>query len=336
MSSTDDVADMALPWERLLEKAMGYAGYMIEFQESWAPAGSTASVDLTAGTIRFTNERGTASAPVQVIGTVDTSDSSWMWGWDHPSVPAPQAVHAARVREYGLRHDVPDLTTRHIPVSAEEPLQFTAIAALLSRAQGLTSLSAGTADIYLTYGEVTLSPDGDPPDGGRGGAVVVSPSADALPLQPVPGMPAPAATEPRGIPTHGPWLDGPEPATSAEAVVAFVQAYLRQMHPLYHREYTEDGDPLEVQDEGVVLQAQTELNARTWRRTDTFYSGGVQGNDREYDLAVTADWRVHRVAPRLWQVTWVQEGRLRWVRGVLVMVFDDGPRLVDHLEADLL
>jgi len=35
---------------------------------------------------------------VQIVGTLNTADSAWMWGWDHPSVPEDLGEHARAVR----------------------------------------------------------------------------------------------------------------------------------------------------------------------------------------------------------------------------------------------
>jgi hypothetical protein len=154
MTSDDD---LALSWTALLEKAMAYGAVLSQAHASWSAAPGETAVDLDEGTVCFTTERFTVTAPVQVIGTVDTADSSWLWGWDHPSVPERLGRHAARVRDYGLRHGLTELTTRHVPVGADDPLHYTAVAALLSQAQGLTSLSTGRAEVYMTYGAVTLA-----------------------------------------------------------------------------------------------------------------------------------------------------------------------------------
>jgi len=58
------------------------------------------NVDQDAGTIVFTRRDGiTAIGPVQIIGTYNTKDGTWLWGWDHPSVEPALQEHAGRVRE---------------------------------------------------------------------------------------------------------------------------------------------------------------------------------------------------------------------------------------------
>ena len=149
--------DRDLPWDRLVAKATRYAAALEAALHTWVGAAPYADVDLDAGTIRFTGGPAVAQAPVQIIGTVDATDSSWLWGWDHPSVPDGLDQHAALVREYGQLHGLADLTTRLVPVTEIEPLEFAAVAALLAGAQGVTSLSLGRTSVFMTYGEITLA-----------------------------------------------------------------------------------------------------------------------------------------------------------------------------------
>jgi hypothetical protein len=56
--------------------------------ESWA-------ADLDAGTIVFSFTDGTTvSAEIQVVGTYNTVDGTFLWGWDHPSIPENLREHA--------------------------------------------------------------------------------------------------------------------------------------------------------------------------------------------------------------------------------------------------
>lgn len=114
-------------------------------------------VDLDAGIITFTNDGIVAKAPVQVIGTYNTLDGTWLWGWDHPSVPAHAAVAAKQLFDYGKRHKIDKITTRKITCSEEEAWELTSMASTLSGAQGLYRGSADTAYVYMTFGTVTLS-----------------------------------------------------------------------------------------------------------------------------------------------------------------------------------
>lgn len=112
--------------------------------------------DLEAGTIRFSGRKTVATARVQVIGTYNQKDGTWLWGWDHPSVPAPLAVTAKAMRAYGARHRLPKLTTRKIACTEAEAWQFAAVATYLTGAQGAYRGPSGTTLIFMTYGTVEL------------------------------------------------------------------------------------------------------------------------------------------------------------------------------------
>jgi hypothetical protein len=65
---------------------------------TWHLGEAAWAVDQDAGTIVFTTPRGiTATCPVQIVGTYNTDDGTWLWGWDHPSVDPALAEHARTV-----------------------------------------------------------------------------------------------------------------------------------------------------------------------------------------------------------------------------------------------
>ncbi len=61
----------------------------------WQISQSDWHVDQLSGQITFTTPNGvTATCPVQILGTFNSEDSTWLWGWDHPSVQEPLRVYA--------------------------------------------------------------------------------------------------------------------------------------------------------------------------------------------------------------------------------------------------
>jgi hypothetical protein len=115
------------------------------------------SVDQNQGQIVFDREGITAAAPVQIIGTFNSEDSTWLWGWDHPSVVPALQEHARRVRDYGEEHGISRLTTRKLASSENEAWEFTALACKLCGAQGAYRGPTGRAYVFMTFGEVTLA-----------------------------------------------------------------------------------------------------------------------------------------------------------------------------------
>ena len=115
------------------------------------------AADLEAGTITFTNDKAwEIVAPVQVIGTRNTEDGTWLWGWDHPSVPEPLGEHARLARAFGQKYGLEAFTTRKLSASEADAWTFTAIACHLAGAQGGYRGPAGSAHVFMTYGTVSI------------------------------------------------------------------------------------------------------------------------------------------------------------------------------------
>ncbi|MCW3835293.1 DUF6882 domain-containing protein [Sphingomonas canadensis] len=124
---------------------------------TWHLGESHWAVDMETGRITFTNRRGMEIvAPMQVIGTFNTRDDTWLWGWDHPSVPEPLAEHARLARAFGEKHGLERYTTRKIVASEAEAWEFTALACHLGGAQGAYRGPAGTTLVFMTFGELTM------------------------------------------------------------------------------------------------------------------------------------------------------------------------------------
>ena len=99
---------------------------------TWRLGEAAWSVDQDAGTIAFDAGRGVvATAPVQVVGTYNTDDGTWLWGWDHPSVVPALQEHARRVRDFGQSHGVERLVTPKLACTQDEAWAFTALACKL-------------------------------------------------------------------------------------------------------------------------------------------------------------------------------------------------------------
>lgn len=115
------------------------------------------AVDQDAGTITFTRADGiSAVCPVQIVGTYNTLDGTWLWGWDHPSVAPALQAHAHAVYAYGTNAGIARLTTRKLTCSEEEAWEFAALACELCDAQGAYRGPSGTVLVFMTFGEVTL------------------------------------------------------------------------------------------------------------------------------------------------------------------------------------
>lgn len=128
--------------------------------DMWGLDTAAWDVDLNTGTITFTNDEKeiVVTAPVQVIGTYDTENGTWLWGWNHPSVSASLGEYARRVRDFGKQYGREALTTRKITASMDDAWEFTALACHLSEGQGGYRGVSGSTCIFMVYGSVTLNP----------------------------------------------------------------------------------------------------------------------------------------------------------------------------------
>jgi len=114
--------------------------------------------DQEAGTIIFNRSDGIKiTAPMQIVGTFNIEDQTWLWGWDHPSVLLPLRKHSQIVREYGEAHGIVRLTTRKIQSNEAEAWQFAALACKLADAQGAYCGPALPARIFMTFGALSFS-----------------------------------------------------------------------------------------------------------------------------------------------------------------------------------
>jgi hypothetical protein len=117
------------------------------------------NVDQDTGQIVFAFANGTtASSPVQIVGTFNAKDNTFMWGWDHPSVVPTLQASAVRVRAFGEEHGLREFTTQKVSCSEMRAWEYTALAMRLSKASGAyrAETAPGTF-VFMTFGEVFLA-----------------------------------------------------------------------------------------------------------------------------------------------------------------------------------
>ena len=156
-------ADQPVDFDSLLEQSMEELRLKTAAHEGlWKLSEADWDIDQDAGTIVFSAPNGvTATCAVQIIGTFDTLDDSWLWGWDHPSVDPPLQEHAKLCRTYGEKHGIDYLTAQRLESSNEDDAwQLTALACKLANAQGAYRGPAGSTLVFVTFGEPRLEKNG--------------------------------------------------------------------------------------------------------------------------------------------------------------------------------
>jgi len=108
------------------------------------------NLDMNEGCIRWTFADGRVmQAAVQVVGTYETEDASFLWGWDHPSVPEPLRRAAQQVRALGFDR----WATRIVSCTRDEAWQFAAMAAQYDGAAGAYQGDANGTWVYISFDE---------------------------------------------------------------------------------------------------------------------------------------------------------------------------------------
>ena len=151
-----------LEYDLFLQRALNELQLKTTAHDStWQLGQADWEVDQDAGQIVFTSPSGiVATCPVQIIGSYNSEDSTWLWGWDHPSVVPALAEHAQLVRQYGELKGVTELTHRKLETTEDVCWEFAALACKLADAQGAYRGPAGPTYIFMTFGTPSLTGGG--------------------------------------------------------------------------------------------------------------------------------------------------------------------------------
>jgi hypothetical protein len=115
------------------------------------------NLDLDSGTVVFTSKEGIkATCAVQIAGTYNPRDGTWLWAWDHPSLQPPLRLHALAARAFGEAQGIACLTKRKFECSEDDAWRLTAVACHLGKGQGAYRGPTDGADIFMTLASVVL------------------------------------------------------------------------------------------------------------------------------------------------------------------------------------
>lgn len=117
------------------------------------------AVSQDSGLITFTDhKRGmVATAPVQIIGTFNTQDSTWLWAWANPSMQPALVTAAQKLKQYGTAKGYATLTAAKVKCADTAAWKFAALACMVCGQQGAYRGPAGTTMVFMTFGPVELT-----------------------------------------------------------------------------------------------------------------------------------------------------------------------------------
>jgi hypothetical protein len=108
------------------------------------------------GELVFTFPDTIARAEAQIIGSFDSREGSWMWGWANTSIADTLTRDSVRVRDYGEQHRIRRLTTPIWSGEETDGWHMAALANRLCETNGVYRGPAGTTFVFFTFGEVRL------------------------------------------------------------------------------------------------------------------------------------------------------------------------------------
>ncbi len=106
--------------------------------------------DLATGELRFDRGRDAVVAELCLVGTVSEAEGTFRWAWADDTI-APSAIRGLEVvREFGIAHDLPLLTTPEWPAGRADGLEMVAIAGRIQDAGGVFVDSEGDLSLFFT------------------------------------------------------------------------------------------------------------------------------------------------------------------------------------------
>ena len=152
VNTLDELADLAMNELQLKTEAL---------DNLWGLGEADWEIDQEEGTIVFTSEEKgmVATCKVQIIATYNTDDSTWLWGWDHPSVEPPLNEHAEIARQFGLKNgdEFEVFTVNNIEIEEGFAWELAAMTCHLAGAEGVYRGPAGSTMVFVTFSDVSIS-----------------------------------------------------------------------------------------------------------------------------------------------------------------------------------
>jgi uncharacterized protein DUF6882 len=96
----------------------------------------TWNVDLEAGTITFTQSDQLVVAKIQVVGTLNNEKQTFMWAWDHPSIPKKLSENVTLLKQWGEVNSLPLFMNNPIICDENQAWEFTALMCKFAKAEG--------------------------------------------------------------------------------------------------------------------------------------------------------------------------------------------------------
>ena len=105
------------------------------------------------GRMIFSNE-GTFNkvvADYQIVGSLSGRSNTWLWAWDNPYLLENTIQDSWKVKEFGDKNNIDNLTNSKWEASEQEALDMTAIAANILKAKGFYSFLSDDIKVFVIF-----------------------------------------------------------------------------------------------------------------------------------------------------------------------------------------
>lgn len=142
-----------------MEKANNHLKALMETHQGTWNIGTADrwDADQEKGIITWTFPDGVVvNAPFQIVGTYNSLNKTFLWGWDHPSVIEPLRKDAKAVLQFAKQHDIKFLQDRKVECDEDAAWDLAALATLVCDRQGVYRGPAGTTFVFMTFDQIMI------------------------------------------------------------------------------------------------------------------------------------------------------------------------------------
>ena len=111
--------------------------------------------ELEAGTLTFSNDGvPRVMATIQAVGSTSNKSGTWMWGWANQSLPAKVTDQLYRLKQFGERENLSQLTEATFTADEELGWEMAAIATRILEGKGVYRCPSKNGFLFLVFMDI--------------------------------------------------------------------------------------------------------------------------------------------------------------------------------------
>ena len=111
--------------------------------------------ELEAGTLTFSNDGvPRVVATIQAVGSTSNKSGTWMWGWANQSLPEKVTDQLFRLKQFGERENLTQLTEATFPGDEKVGWEMAAVATRILGGKGVYRCPSANGSLFVVFMEV--------------------------------------------------------------------------------------------------------------------------------------------------------------------------------------